>query len=456
MTDDMGLESAYPNVGSMLLLMRYANSEDKSWNSNISEQASRIDNGHMPVFADVPEYDSLTGMIPDTNGFDDDGDGSIDEVGNLAQFSSFNSQPMDNSEQLSIPWGMLVYDYFTALPFENTFDSMAGPQEFAAPRPPTDNLGALDGDGTDDDGDRVFGPFDKNYDGYVKYLRSNQPTVELNGLRVRGRININSAPWKIIEGIPLIPLRVAPIYKDLSSADQSVMNQWRWASDSHLGALPMGVDAYTLPPTAENPQSVYEVLGIAKAMGIVAYRELREIKVDSDGDTIIDYNTGNYNVLIDRSIIEAATADPFLRRLRSDGSGNLANTTQRHTSGFLTVGELANVRNPGSFAGTYQYDIGGAYQMDNGAIFNSTPVNNYLFAIAPMVALNDSWLTVKGHTFTMYGVLRGNGDKDSVDEKAIRFQLGIDRSNMLYSKDPNERPTVLYRVVEPYANPQPN
>ena len=49
-TDDMGLESAFPTTGSMLLLMRYANTEMIPANAEMTATAGSFDTGHMPVF----------------------------------------------------------------------------------------------------------------------------------------------------------------------------------------------------------------------------------------------------------------------------------------------------------------------------------------------------------------------------------------------------------------------
>ncbi len=127
----------------------------------------------------------------------------------------------------------------------------------------------------------------------------------------------------------------------------------------------------------------------------------------------------------------------------------LASVTQRHSAGFLTVGELANVRNVRA--------LGSFSQMDNGQahIFNGPGAQNYLFAVAPLVALGD-WVTVKGHTFTAYGVLTGQGEVAEVNRLAERFEMVFDRSNLLLSDDPAERPEVIYKVREPLSEVNPN
>lgn len=436
-TDDRGLESAYPTTGSMLLLMLNANSATAPataarvpGTANPFANPAAVDNGHMPVFADIPEWATATGLPPDNDDpppplepIDEDQDGRFNELGNLAQFLPYNAQPLDGSTLLSIPWGQLVFDYFTALPFENRFDPTATPPTVARPVEPG-NLGEANiDDGFDEDGDGVVD--DAGYAGWLSYLRANQPTVEL-GYRVAGRININAAPWKVLQGLPFMPPTVLPIYKQFDpwfTQQDGTLAEW---SGLYGGAVAMG--EYAPPFTTPGAGSYAEQLGAAKAQGIVAYRELREISDDPVAPT---WSTGNYNFL-------SAGA-----RARSDQSdGLIPSTSQRHTAGFLTVGELASVGN------AQLNGSNGSYEMDNGQ--NHGADKNYLLAVAPLVALGD-WVTVKGHTFTAYGVVTGHGAVDQVRDKAQRFEVVYDRSNILISNDPDERPNIVYKVREPLS-----
>ena len=411
-TADLGLEGSYPTTGSMLLLMRYANELlgpgppiGRPMTTKITDFTD-IDNGHMPVFDPRGVYTAQQDWA-------------------TAATSLTGGQPLDGSTLLSLPWGQLVFDYFTALPLTgNTFDATAALPAFW---PPDDSTN------------------------FPSYLRSNQPQVEWNGMRVHGRININAAAWKVIEGLPLMPPGALPIYyKDgLLVGVAGTPGSWF--------ALPNPTGAGVPPMQTE---SVYfsgiEVLGREKAMGIVAYRELREI--DTTGFDLLrapNTTTGNYSVLP----YAGALPDAALRRSRSDmgaftgGPVNtLADTTQRHTAGFLTVGELANVRNPGTYAGSFAYDVDPGYQMDNGYImefYDTNTIGNYLAAVAPLVAISD-WVTVKNNAFTMYGTLRGAGDKTIVDDKAFRFEHAYDRTNVLVTEDTSQLPTTIYQTIETY------
>ncbi|MCH8964732.1 MAG: hypothetical protein IIB58_07215, partial [Planctomycetes bacterium] len=441
--DHLGLESAYPTTGSMLLLMRHACKDNLTNNPagasaftgplGVSTERGKVDNGHMPVF-DQTQL-AQVGVNPGT-GLPD------------------GSQPMDGTTLLSIPWGQLVFDYFTALPFDNQFDPLADPPLFTVPADPADITRdpnwPMNPD-VDGDGDGIPARMDRGYAEYVAYLRANQPTVELGGVRVHGRININAAPWKVIDGLPLMHPQVMPIYKWLYPYAGQIpvppINEWKWSNvllDPN-GGFPMGFDSFT--PTGDGAGMAgppVEKLGVGKAKGIVAYRELRAL-LSPDGT----WTTGDYNVL--------SPPVNYNRRLRADASlGMLAQVTQRHTAGFLTVGELANVRLFPTAAVTEQ--VTNAFsQMDNGQTHNfvGAGAQNYLFAVAPLVALGD-WVTVKGHTFTAYGVLTGQGEVAEVNRLAERFEMVFDRSNLLISDDPAERPEVIYKVREPLSEVNPN
>jgi len=380
-TDDM--RTAFPTTGSLLLLMRYAN---RSWDEHdhvpanlafttelggldrsvyydvaagggVSELRDRfelIDNGHMPVFEKDGVYahrrDPALEAVTNTLG-------SVD----------------------ALPWGQLVFDYFTALPL-----SSGGPYR--------------------GDPDSLAGP-------------ASIPRVDMDGLRVHGRININAAPWRVLAGLPLMPVEAFQEY----------------------------------PVELRNKISMYAGLGSGdafpigeqRARAIVAYREMKELSegLDSEG---VEMTTGYYG-----TTVSPAPPNPYGRGWDDD------DPAARRGTGFMTIGELLNVRHPDAyeelnqpFAGFGNYDDYSLYRMDSGVIesVDDTVVppistEDYVSAISLMVALGD-WVTVRSQVFTIYGVLRGQEDLTITDEdpdleeliqirdidsRAIRFQETVDR-----------------------------
>ncbi|MBI4717458.1 MAG: hypothetical protein HY763_06615 [Planctomycetes bacterium] len=360
-TADKGtFADSFPTTGTLLLLMRHANSERKPFTSYLTDKETKtgndyfaIDNGRMPVFDPTgvhhvdPKYDPLN-----TTGESRAGD------------------------VMHLPWGQLVFDYFTALP-----PASVGPYK-TGPNGPTIDLNA-------------------------------GPKVDLDGLRVQGRININAAPWKVLEGLPFVALSRIP------GADvQSVFS------------LIPAFDAAVTNPSTPTP------IGPALAKAIVAYRELRELNHREPGEQ--PAYSGNYD---DGSLNGGA---------RNDAAGArgwaAASPQFRRGGGFLTVGELANVRFAGA-RGTMRIDSLNVGQGQAGG-------ENYLSAIAVLVALGD-WVTVRSDVFTVYGVLRGEEDESivndvdakqeidmrlrDVDSRALRFQETVNRLPLLRGERAPER-----------------
>ena len=257
-----------------------------------------------------------------------------------------------------LPWGQLVFDYFTALPLDNK------------------------------------GPYGDNPTDRQK------PRVDLDGLRVHGRININAAPWSVLSGLPFVPMERVPA-------------SFRATFREALGLLPEE-DAEAIP------------MGQERAEAIVAYREQREV-YRYEGPQLV--STGDYD-----GVDENDYNDPGDDQDLSYGRGwDMETPTVRRGMGFLTVGELANIRHPDATDSRFQIDFGEA----------ADPQGSYLRAIAVLASLSD-WVTVRSQVFTIYGTIRGEMDdtiedakKDAeelalikakdVDSRALRFQETVDR-----------------------------
>ncbi|NOT00318.1 MAG: hypothetical protein HOP29_06785 [Phycisphaerales bacterium] len=329
---DMGsFELAFPTTGSLLLLCRHANMEyddtvlgdpeqNKPFTADLVAEADQIDNGRMPVF--------------DSN------------VNQRAQVSAqFNGDPL----ALDIPWGQLVFDYFTALPRKNPA------------RMPNDM----------------------------------KPLIDMDGLRVHGRVDLNSAPWTVLRGAPFVPMNNIP---------EPYRGTIREAVYPGSPAPPIALDT--------EPQPINDAL----AQSIVAYREGRQIDDDRPG-------------------INEVTED-----FAVTGAGR-----HRAGTGFLTVGELANVR---AFTPGTPTASGPAFNFDGNNINGIADEEDFVKAAAVLIALGD-WVTTRSHVFTVYGTLRGAGTKSAVDQRAVRFQETVDRLPVVTGQRLPTR--VGPRIVGPYT-----
>ncbi len=370
---------AFPTTGSMLLLMRHANrsrddydrTKDLAFTTWLDDttlvtggeihEDTQVDNGRMTLF-DLGEdvgtygrqyahhinpaagaccldmcYDNRLPSECTANG-GDFWPGAKCSADLCAEGSRV---PPGQVEHL--PWGQLVFDYFTVLPLSN------------------------DGPYTDKNN-----PIDP----------ASLPRVDMEGLRVHGRININAAPWTVLSGLPLIPMKKMP--GPFRDKIRNVVDPTGWYDDDQAAEL-----------------------GESLARGIVAYREAREV---TDDPTNPNSPTGDYDQL--RGWIQQI---PVSRR----------------GTGFLTVGELANVHHDGAKDPLCRIDSG---------MLTLNP--DYVRAVALLASLGD-WVTVRSQVFTIYGTLRGEPDPDvltdqpnaedweraaaDVDTRAIRFQETVNR-----------------------------
>ena len=343
------------------------------------EESAQIDNGRLPVFdRGFVDADPMSGST---------------EVLAAGHHLLPALTPLDMPGDLwTLPWGQLVFDYFTALPLSN-------PGPYAG-----------------DDPKKVADPW-------------SQPRVDLDGLRVHGRININAAPWKVLEGLPLMPTdRFAVAFRGKLETvvgtpagfecDGGTKDGESCTSNTDCpGPAPGGV-------CRGQAATIGELSGSALAKAIVAYRELRAV-----GDS------GNYDTGM------AAPGNTSLPPAYGRGWNlpdpltGTPDPAARRGMGFLSVGELANVRH---------YGAGGPeYRVDAGLVTPAPDGGDYIQAIALLVTLGD-WVTVRSQVFTVYGVLRGEEDSEiakdvtdpveqqtrrtqDVDSRAIRFQETIDR-----------------------------
>ncbi len=380
---------AFPTTGSLLTVLRHGNrsmldaaaTTDLAFTTRLVDETQafkwdgtafaervveqeQIDNGRMPVFdrpkiagAETYAAHHLIGsqLVPPPAG-----------------------APGPPGSRESLPWGQRVFDYFTALPLSN-----AGPYFVDT---------------------NVVTPADP----------AAQPRVDLDGLRVQGRINLNAAPWKVLSGLPFVPMQRIPV-------------PWRDRVRTALGYVDPASRSFS--PLDTEAGSIGEPL----AHAIVAYRELRPLPGGATNRTG-NYNDGNPPVGTPPVVYARGWAAP--------------NPMARRGTGFASVGELANIRHPGALASGLGAGFPQSfYRIDGGYIDDANPNKNdqnFVQAAAALIALGD-WVTVRSDVFTVYGVLRGEVDLSiidpdpgspptveqlrarDVDSRALRFQETIDR-----------------------------
>ena len=351
--DTGNVAEAFPTTGCTLLLMRYAHEcdpgsglgggsggfgEDKwtpfteklrgdKWLQDeysilAEDQRKMVDNGHMPLF----DQRQTAYVKPQLQ----------------------TNPPQIAGQALVVPWGQLVFDYFTALPLKNEYRRLED---------------------------------DRNYNSSENWW-SIWPSVDSNGVRVQGRIDLQSAPWKVLAGVPMLRSGQLPVYKELVDPQND---------DFPINIVGEGMGTGT-------STSNLGLVGEDFAQAIVAYREMRKLLGVSN----------------------------------AQGDGDVSFAQRLGEPGFFTVGQLALVtgadpnRHPEYNSDyDYKYDPVSGNQGD------------YLRRAARLIALTD-WVTTRQHVFTIYATLRGvanpEGTPDEawrtrleVDKRAIRFQQTIDR-----------------------------
>ncbi|MGD2108503.1 MAG: hypothetical protein PVI86_03835, partial [Phycisphaerae bacterium] len=493
---------SFPTTGSMLLLMRHANRSlndyrpqnlpadpgltDLAFTSWLGKSTTvntptgpqtideweQIDNGRMPVYdtayvetvecvggdddletCQVADIGTAVGCL---NGFcmrvrryahhydpAIDPDATVDDPGVPDGKLRTRKRWVDRPGSLKqLPWGQLVFDYFTTLP-------LSGYGPYGDPDPSGANP-------------------DNPYD--VDFLYS-VPRVDQSGMRVRGRININAAPWMVLAGVPLVPPEHLP------DAFQQTMQAFAGNDPLCAGGQNSGQDcsAHTDCPGS---YCVAASLRDELAQGIVAYRDARnEGPLDNraaSGDYALNVCAGGSNA---GNTCNLDVDCP--NGICGTGRGwNVVLPAFRRGTGFMTVGELANVRHEDAKVIEEFFNPYSEYRMDTGVLGvrertepgsgYATQFNeNYVEAIALLASLSD-WVTVRSDVFTVYGTLRGDFDEDlvekettltkddkiaaaaDVDSRAIRFQETVDRLPTFLGAQAPVR--IGQRVIKPYGD----
>lgn len=290
-----------------------------------------------------------------------------------------------------IPWGLLVFDYFTTL-----------------------------------------NPNDANSDG-----RENDA---LDPYRVEGRININTAPWYVLAGLPLLG--------PSSSGDLALSKFGEAAFWSTKSGVLVGPPADPNNPAPRYPWALLDGSALTNggwyrmsrwlAQSIAAYRDRVQY-----ADNVTGKNPLPFAESFSRTgyrMVAGGNSDPY-GPIRGAGDDVLTpSTSATWKRGFLTVGELANVM---GFDGS-TYGIGtenpvlGGYRGDPSVQLGG----DFMKAVSLLALLDTQFLTTRSNTFTVYLTLTDRQDPQA----SVRSQVTIDRSNLLprllpgYDSDRNGYP----------------
>jgi hypothetical protein len=431
---------AFPTVGFMHLIPRYSHTAPvigfadyhcmgewlrAEWAvKGYTNSQWPADFGHMPVFDNKQD--------PDQSGS-----------------SLFSEQRLG-----TVPWGLLVYDYFT-----------------------TRNVSAPDI------------PNNVSDDAFVARYAPEDPR------RIEGRINVNTASWYVLSGLPLITDRVPvaggpiPGYATgFRGIDPSAPMSFRspiagtFFGQHSLPLNPIDYLAVASRVNAPNPalplrfddsrrMDSYPTgtswigmrVGPWLGQAIAAYRDRILYAPDNvlDADTTALNGAGipevwkrDRNPTMATSLrfpdTGASVYGPANRRIRA-GNGTtgipdgLTGTAPDTKYGFITLGELLNVtgfagerdpvtlrrakglpRNSVAAATVYSSAVRSALSYVDTDGFTSP---DYLKAISTMIALDTHFLTTRSNTFTVYTSLISNDPEKA--RESIRSQAIVDRSNVL-------------------------
>ncbi|QOJ15566.1 MAG: hypothetical protein HRU75_13360 [Planctomycetia bacterium] len=358
-----------------------------------------------------------------------------------------------------LPWGQLVYDYFTV---------------FNAADPNNDAFGGSDGAELSD---------------------------AVDPMRVPGRININTAPWHVLAAVPVIgPKTAAQVEGGYAAGQANMPETWidrsasaafwsaragvlvgrsapsyldvvppyspadppfrsirpaRWNIASNIPGI---VDTSTIdgvsasyppqPGASLNPAVVsWYRLGGDLAVALAGYRDrlayvppsdgLRpqrpldgwwdSYRRGKDGAVAAPFDPDPANPATQQSMVVNATSAGNYRGgrygdVRHKGTHNPPGGTGQvdiPAFGFLTLGELLNVK--GMDGALYQH---GNAQSEYLGVAGD---HDFYRAVAFMALLDTQWLTTRSNVFTVYMSIADREDPQA----SVRSQITLDRSNVL-------------------------
>ncbi len=339
------------------------------------------------------------------------------DFGHMPVFDNKQSAPSGSYFHASsgvgkVPWGLLVFDYFTTI---NPI-------------------------------------MDRNADG----------APDVDPLRIPGRININAAPWYVLANLPVLgpnsagelPLRVNP------GGNLTLSDPYPSFWDPGANML---VDSYSAGAAGTNPHTGTRQYRLLMNQGGYAHsgqdlpwiiandRPLGRWRLGPwlaqsaaayrDGVQYVDFNPAFVNRVFAYSQLRNATNGsvrstsgglvPFSVPYRNSGIYGSSASDIRGTPsgsgasgptefGFVTVGELLNVK---GFDSTPPGELPPLAPADATAL----GIGDYIKAVSLLVLLDSQYLTTRSNTFTIYTSVI---DREN-PQKSMRSQTTIDRSNLL-------------------------
>ena len=329
--------TSFPTVGFMLFVPRF----------------SHLLRG-TGVYESMPERLGIEWRKPGLDGSHGPYPTRMADFGHMAIFDNtvpvFTGASSDfaDSKTGRVPWGLLVFDYFTTLDV-NGVDGIAG---------------------SDDD---------------------------IDPYRVPGRININAAPWFVMAGLPLIGPSVI--------ADQASP-----AFRSTEAGILIGSDAAGTNPrfSAVVDSSVLATIGWRRlgpylAQSVAAYRDrVPYVTPGVESQAFVGAERRNgYQAGGDPN---APSLNPYRLAaygpIRGSREIELQTASSTWKRGFLTLGELVNVMG---------FDSSTSAQVMAGApVLNGS--TDFFKAVSLMALLDTHYLTTRSNTFTIYTTLTDRTD----------------------------------------------
>ncbi len=394
---------AFPTTGSLLLVSRYGHGQRWVPDSTATPPI-KVDFTPVTVSAAMPIYDLDSSTSPATvkvihpvlaqMQWVDNGHMPIFDAGQICK-----DYPGDG--RLKGPWGHLVFDYFTALPLDELIRQLNLTALGITPNPTrmvdlsdADYLGAYAG---------LYCPqvTSSSVQGYPLLERVSASQSPF-GPKVRGRININFAPWWVLDGLPMLPgdvvatgsnpLSGVPVQELLPGR----LDPFSYPANERAGLQFMNELADD-PTDPQPPPLGLPNVSTKLAKYMISYREKRPI--DVNGVTVNAFN--------------AASLEP----------------------GFVTVGSIIDVLPYVTITGTYNSLTNPTMDQLRKTEDTSTASKPYSYlgflqAVAPVVRLED-WATVKTHVFTVYSTI----GTTTQPEVWLRTQVTVDRTRCFYSND---------------------